>query len=51
MVLDTLFDTIDSAATKCKQQEDSNSNDGRIGYKFWMDCNQISVLSLPYVQL
>lgn len=49
MVLDTLLDTIDSTATKCKQQEDSNSIDGRIGDKFWMDCNQISILSLSYV--
>lgn len=46
MVLDTLFDTIDSTASKCKQQEDSNRNDGKIGDKFRMDCNQISILSL-----
>lgn len=49
MVLDTLSDSIDSTDRKCKQQEDSNRNDGRTGDKFWMDCNQISILSLSYV--
>jgi len=46
MVVDILFGTIYSTATEHKQQEDNNSNDGRTGDKFWIDSNQISILSL-----